>query len=593
MSGRIAGVIKDQTGAVVPAARISAASPTLPRAIETVSDNLGSYIFPRLPIGTYSLTVARNGFQTLLQHAIEVKLGSEITFNVTLALGQIAETIEVAGAAGSLDLTSSQTSTNINVRDFENLPKSRDYTSLLTIAPGVRLENRAGGGYGIQVDGASGSENAYIIDGVEVTNMFQGSLLAQYAIPLQLVQEVQVKSGGFEAEYGGATGGVINIATRSGANAYHGNVEFQFTNDRLNPRPRAYWQRSPANAGIADFYSEKEDTYRRLWPGGRLGGPIVKDRLLFTVAYEPTLQRTERAIAYAAGARQYLREDTQHYGLARLDFSPVRKWQFHTSWMWTPARSKGRLPSTDVRVPAPANDQSVLGGFVPAVSYTASASYFASSRVLLTARYGYRYINQKDGNYGIPGDVWIQYLNSTSNAPGVPAEFAGPNGYQNISNPFKTEKSIQTRHNVYLDGSFVTTLAGQQHIWKAGYAINRMANQIVDDYPNGYFQIFWGDSYSQGSLTNARGTYGYYVWQDGPRHDSQVSGRNQGFYLQDSWRAAATLTLNLGVRLENEFLPPYRKEQGGVRIANPISFGWTEKIAPRLGAAWDVKGDGK
>jgi len=591
-SGRIGGTITDETGAVVPDAKITATSPTMPRAIETISDNLGRYSFPVLPIGVYSIAVTRQGFQTVRQHGIEVKLGSEITYNVSLALGPMAETVEVSVAAESLDITSSQTSTNINHASFDNLAKSRDYISLLLIAPGVRIEDRAGGGYGIQVDGASGSENAYIIDGVEVTNMFQGSLLAQYAIPLQLVQEVQIKSGGFESEYGGATGGVINIATRSGTNTYHGNFEFQFTNDILNPRPRGYWQRSPLNAGIADFYADKEDSYRTLWPGGRLGGPILKNRLLFTLAYEPTLQRTERDISYNSGAQRYTREDIQHYGLARLDFNPLDKWQFHTSWMWAPARSQGRLPSTDIRLPAPTNDQSVLGGFTPAQSYTASTSFAPSGRLLLTARYGYRYLNQKDGNYGLPGDAWIQYFNSSSNATGVPAEFAGPNGYQNISNPFKTEKNIQTRHNVYLDGSLMLSLAGQQHILKAGYALNRMSNDIVDDFPNGHFVIFWGESFSRGSISGERGAYGYYAWEDGVRHNAQVIGHNQGFYLQDNWRAATRLTLNLGVRFENEFLPPYRKEQGGIKIANPVSFGWGEKVAPRLGAAWDLKGDG-
>ena len=120
-SGRIAGTITDQTGAVVPDAKVTATSPTLARAIETVSDKLGRYTFPLLPIGVYTVAVARQGFQTLRQHGIEVKLGSEITYNAGLPLGQIAETVEVTEAVGSLDITSSQTSTNINLQDFESL----------------------------------------------------------------------------------------------------------------------------------------------------------------------------------------------------------------------------------------------------------------------------------------------------------------------------------------------------------------------------------------------------------------------------------------------------------------------------------------
>ena len=115
----------------------------------------------------------------------------------------------------------------------------------------------------------------------------------------------------------------------------------------------------------------------------------------------------------------------------------------------------------------------------------------------------------------------------------------------------------------------------------------------MSDYTNGRFNIFWGDSFSRGSITGAKGTYGYYIWEDGVRQNASVSSRNQGFYLQDSWKIHSRVTLNLGVRLEDEFLPPYRKEQNGVKIANPVAFGWTDKIAPRLGAAWDVKGDGR
>ena len=153
-------------------------------------------------------------------------------------------------------------------------------------------------------------------------------------------------------------------------------------------------------------------------------------------------------------------------------------------------------------------------------------------------------------------------------------------------------KDITTRHNVYVDGSYITRLFGQQHTFKGGYALNHMNNDVNDDHLNGLFLITWGTGFTRGSLVNRRGTYGYYTWQDGIRHNTQASSRNQGFYFQDAWQMTPRLTINAGIRFEDEFLPPFTKEVNGLKVANPIVFDWTDKIAPRIGGAFDVKGDG-
>jgi len=173
----------------------------------------------------------------------------------------------------------------------------------------------------------------------------------------------------------------------------------------------------------------------------------------------------------------------------------------------------------------------------------------------------------------------------------LPGSWAAPDT-QNVSSTFGVIKDITTRHNVYLDASYIANLFSQQHVFKFGYALARVGNDVNDDFANGQFDIYWGDSFSRGSITNAKGTYGYYIWQDGVRHNSIVNSRNQGFYLQDAWKIHPRITLNLGVRFENEFLPPYKKEVNGIKIANPVSFGWTDKIAPRLaapGTSWRWK----
>jgi len=171
---------------------------------------------------------------------------------------------------------------------------------------------------------------------------------------------------------------------------------------------------------------------------------------------------------------------------------------------------------------------------------------------------------------------------------------------QNISNPFLVLYDITTRKNLYLDASYVARFAGQQHVIKGGYAENRIANRVEDDYPNGRFDIYWGEAFSRGaigvpgSVQNQRGTYGYYRWEDGVRHKAAANSRNKGFFIQDQWQAHRRVTINAGIRFENEFLPPFKKTTAsGALIPNPIAFGWGDKIAPRFGAAVDVLGNGK
>jgi hypothetical protein len=231
--------------------------------------------------------------------------------------------------------------------------------------------------------------------------------------------------------------------------------------------------------------------------------------------------------------------------------------------------------------------------YTPSQTFSLAANYSVNSRTLLAARFGYKYLNGRTGNYNVSDVPFVTYRTPSSTVADVPAAFQGASGFATSAGAFVVDRDITTRHNLYLDGSRVVNVFGQQHIFKAGYALNRIYNDVVDGYANGRFDIFWGETFSRGAIAADRGRYGYYIWEDGPRHNSQALGRNHGLYVQDTWRVRHDLTLSLGVRLEREFVPPYRAEFNGHRVGNPIDFGWDDKIAPRLGAAWDVRGDGK
>lgn len=613
-AGSIQGKVLDSNGAAVSGAQVTISGAGLVRPLEVTTGADGSYFFGKVPVGIYTAAVTQSGFKSAKKESVQVQLGSEARVDFTLEVGNVSETVTVTGGSDQLiDLTSSKTATNINERFIENTPKGRSFNSILQTAPGVIFDVRAGssgggvtgtsgnnpggGTGGYSVNGASGSENAFVIDGVEVSNVRNAALGRESAIPFEFVREVQVKSGGYEAEFGGATGGVINVITKSGSDEFHGRGSISFTNSLLNSRPRGFFQRSPLVASQAEFFTPKEDDYSSVYPGFSLGGPILKERLHFFTSYFPEFTRTERSIAFTAGPRTTTNRVTRHFGLARLDYAPTQKIQVNTSFLWTPIRNKGLLTGLDPRIAPPTNDLSIGGGFTPASAYSASFTYTPTSKVVLSARYGYKYLNDKGNTYGLPTAVLRLYQRATSSAayvgPPVPAEFAGAAGLQNVSNTFNVVKDITTRHNLYLDGSYLARIFGQQHVIKGGFSLNRIENKVLDDYPNGRFDFYWGEGFSRGSITGARGTYGYYIWEDGVRHDSGANSSNKGFYIQDQWQINRRVTANYGVRFEKEFLPPFTPVVNGINVANPISFGWGDKIAPRFGLAVDVLGNGK
>ena len=615
-TGSIKGQAKDETGAVIAGAKVTANSPALIRELDTMTDANGNYQFPSVPVGTYTLSVTRQGFKNVKSENITVQLGKTSTVDFDLPAGNVSESVTVtAGGTETIDLTSSKTATNLTEKFIENTPKGRTFNSILAAAPGVIFDVRsgsAGGGVtgtsgnnpgggvgGYSVNGASGSENAFVIDGVEVSNVRNAALGRESAIPFEFVREVQVKSGGFEAEYGGATGGVINVITKSGTDEFHGQVSLSFTNSLLNASPRGFWRALPTDTTKAQFFRQKEDSYSSIYPGFSLGGPIIKQRLNFFTSYFPEFTRTQRDIVFATGQKTTTNRVTRHYALGRVDYSPTQKMQFNSSYLWTPIRNTGGLTGVDPLVAPPNTNFAGLGGYTPASAYTASFTYTPTSKTVLSARYGYKYLNDKGNTYGLPSGPLVLYQRATSGAsysgPAVPAAFAGAAGKQNISNPFLVLFDITTRHNLYLDASQIVRLFGQQHTFKGGYAENRIANRLEDDYPDGRFDIYWGEAFDRAPLiTQARGTYGYYRWEDGVRHKAGANSSNRGFFIQDQWQAHSRVTVNAGVRLEREFLPPFTKTApNGAAIPNPVDFGWGEKVAPRFGVAVDVLGNGK
>ena len=223
--GSIEGVVKDSSGAVLPGATVEARAAT-GGIVSAVSDTLGTYRFPSLTPGRYTVVANLTGFQPSKVEDVRLDLGQILKVNFALQIGGVSEAVQVTAESPLIDVKQNAASVSIQKDVIDLIPKGRDFTSAVTTAPGTNQESRGGG---LNIDGSSGSENRFIVDGQDTTNVRNGT--SGSGILLDFVQEVQVKSSGYNAEFRAATGGVISAISRSGTNAFHGEIGSYFTDN--------------------------------------------------------------------------------------------------------------------------------------------------------------------------------------------------------------------------------------------------------------------------------------------------------------------------------------------------------------------------
>jgi hypothetical protein len=217
-TGTIDGTVKDSSGGLIPGATVRIEGNAFNRTTQTNEE--GYYRVLAVPPGNYRITSTAANFSNSEPTTATVTLGQATTIDFTMQPAGASATVNVTtGDVAAIDTTSSRVQTNITSERFEQIPKGTNFSSVLQTAPAVRQEPK---GAGFQIDGSSGAENTFIVDGQEVTNFRTGQLNSNNNLPFQLIQEVQIKTGGFEAEHGGATGGVITLVTRRGGNRFKG-----------------------------------------------------------------------------------------------------------------------------------------------------------------------------------------------------------------------------------------------------------------------------------------------------------------------------------------------------------------------------------
>ena len=632
-TGSIEGTVKDSAGALVPNVTVTVidaggAAPTGTTTTGTGSgfrrtvttNDEGFFRLLQVPPGTYTVsTAASGGFGEARYENVTVAIGQSTQLAIAVSPGTAVTTVDVTAAdAPPVDTTNNAIQTSINAQKIELLPKGTGFTSLLKTVPGTRPESRTGG---FSVDGASGGENVFVLDGQEVTNYRTGTLNETFNIPTQLVQEVQVKSSGFTAEYGGATGGVISVVSRGGNNDFHGEVGVQFETPKLNGDPRPLLGgTASANFFTAtpEYFNPPKTQGTNFFPTANLSGPIIKDRLWFFGSYSPQYFVTQVNTQYFTNAaaatrtllatQEYRRKTTYEYAFGRLDANPFESLRLTGTFLWNPVIQEGSLPGTNfsnvtsssyvfnnsgiptanfgpgVGVLSESVYRSRQGGRQTSNVVTFSGVYTPNSRLVIDGRYNRGFLNEKLGNYFVPQVVQVfecVYATGTASSS-FPCSTTGANSI--------TVKDISIRETYEFSGTYIADFAGR-HELKGGYQRYTIFNDVQSgNNAIGRLSFFVGPSNlisaRQPGIVASPNAIGSGALR---RTGTNGSGSNlsQGIFIQDKWQPTRRLTLNLGVRFEAENLPTFNG------IPSGVDFGWTDKIAPRLGFALDVFGNGK
>ena len=585
--GSIEGTVKDTSGAVLPGVNVEARSPSLSAVASTTTDQTGVYRFPRLPPGVYEVTATLTGFGSQKVENIQLLLGQLLKVDFALALASVAESVQVTGESPLIDVKQNAAAVSIGAEIIERIPRGRDFTSVIITAPGTNDETKAGG---FQIDGASGSENRFVIDGLDTTTLRNG--VSGKELLTDFVEQVQVKSSGYNAEYRATTGGVVSAITRSGSNRFRGDIGMYYADDKWRGDVRRSLRLNPANQTLAEYIVTPRDPAYGSDLVVDLGGPIFRDKMWFFGGYIPQITRRERTVTFNSNQqRGTFRSDAEDHNVnynvttqlanVRLKFAGSNERSFGGQAL--PAiEPNGTSNSTFSQFPNPITTNSLNDSYVGDMSWVISPKFYLNTNI------GYLTYN----SWQVTATEWQTNLRHSFTGSNlvfseIPESLRGLNGFTDLAASTRNVRDKYGRMAVNFDGTYYANFGGQ-HTLRAGVQWERLTNDVLTGAQAPTVTLNWNAA----RITldepprQVRGTYGFYtVARFFTAGD--IKSNNLGLFIQDAWTVNNRLTVNLGLRADREELPSYRPENPGLK------FGFGDKVAPRLGFAYDLKGNGR
>jgi hypothetical protein len=564
-TGRVQGRIADQQALPVPGVTVTATGQQ--GSTETTTDTDGRFTISFLTPGTYDVRAELQGFKPVERKDLGVGLGQTVDLKLQLVVGGFTETVTVVGTAAPIDPTSTTTGAVIDSDFVATVPVGRRLSDVAYMAPGVS----DGGTVGRQnpsIGGGTGLDNQYVIDGVNITNQGYGAL-GSYSIyhgslgnatPFDFVKEVQVKTGGYEAEFGQSTGGVVNVITKSGGNEYHGSV---FGYSRPTGLEGAWKSFQSTNGTVQTLSSQTNDG------GVEGGGPIVRNRLFFFGAAD--WQQEARTFQAPAGFALF---NTDGYERTRRSISYAGKTtlqlggghRIDASFFGDPSTGPmGPQRPSSLTVSSTSSFSTIdYGGHNQTVRYSGTLA----DRWLVEAAYG-RAVNRVEETPSV--NAWR--VTDTTVSPQIVTGGVGfyEVGNRSVNNQWSLKSTNFVRaHQIKYGGEYDAVSYNNRNqrtgpTFTAPDGRKTATGAAVSIVPDTNFGKIY--RVTRANFNSGRDTDQQYL----------------DAFVQDSWAASSRLTLNAGLRYEQETM-------SGTIVKD---FSLKNNWAPRIGAAWDVTGNGQ
>lgn len=549
-TGTLSGDVKDEAGTALPGVVIIITGASGTKTETTDKD--GKFIFPYLTPGIYTARAELKGFTTIEQDDIQIRLGqrSEISFKMKL---DIHESVNVSAETSVIDPTSTTVVTNVTDQLTKRIPIGRNLRDIILLAPGVVDDGSQGNN--LSISGASGMENTYIIDGVNVTEPSAGTmgsisgihgLMVGNGLPINTIQEVQIQTASFEPEYGESLGGTIHVITKRGGNNYHGSLY-------VYSRPQ-----------------DSDDLIRGGYngdAGGEIGGPILKNKLFFYTAYCLTRSRSiydnDPSYPSFAALPTYTNETISNsYSVkATADLTSKQTLEFSASG------DPGYRPFGN-------QDGYLLEQAVDPKQFVSEWHWGTSTQVLrwsgTLGQNTFYEVQAGRAHSGFTETPADKKLPRIINEDGL--EIGGFGGVRNFLG-----------NNLQYSAKF--TNLWKNHQFRYGIEFQNISFSQTFLKTGGNLTLSNGQVATNGYIVFVEGVQTYKVFAILSPAKSPTTTKYADWFVQDSWALTRNLNLGLGVRWEQQ---QYRGDLPG---AARLTFG--NNWAPRIGLTYDYLKNGK